>query len=337
MHSNPVANWGSVISDPDSDGVLTRDEFLFNRAVPVLRFAYFGLLDTNGDGSLDAKEFPFKTKTPREFFSLNADGTGWKKLFGVEGFPSLGSPAISPDGKWLAFDGHAAKGNLSGQMLLITDLEGNQLRNIGIGMMPNWSKDGRQLCYSKGGLRLVDAEGKNSRMLSEGDSLGWGAQWSPDGTRILYFAGPNIMTFDIASQKSTLIYNIGDGGYRQTWENMKWSPDGQRICFKGLKDNAVEEIATLVVDPTKVKPGQPRLKVHHSGKGISTHCAWHPDGNRVVFGMYCPERTLRQLYEFNPNTNDPVKLVAGQDPKTANACAVWAPDGKRLFVITGDY
>ncbi len=99
FHSMPVANWHSAVTDPDGDGVLTRAEFVFERRVPVLRYVYFGLLDTNGDGVLDPKEFPFKTKTPREFYSLNADGTGWKKMFGLSDFPSLGSPQVSPDGK----------------------------------------------------------------------------------------------------------------------------------------------------------------------------------------------------------------------------------------------
>ena len=337
MYANPLAHWGSVVTDADGDGVVSRSEFLYDHAVPVLRFVYFGLLDRNGNGVLDPAEFPFKTKMRREFFSLNADGTGWKKLFAVDGFPALGSPALSPDGKWLAFDGHAPKGDLSGQTMFVTDLEGGNLRNVGIGMMPNWSKDGSQLCYSKGGLWVMNADGKDPESFSSVYSNGWGAQWSPDGKRILYFSGLNIMTRDVASKKSTVIYNIGDGGYRQTWENMKWSPDSQRICFKGLKTSGVEEIATLWIDPAKAGPNKPRLKVHHSGQGISTHCAWHPDGNRIVFNMYCPERTVAQLYEFNPNTNDPIQLVKGQDPKTPNTSSCWTLDGKRLLVIVGDY
>ncbi len=337
MHSNMVASWGSPVTDPDGDGVLTRSEFLFERRVPVLRYVYFGLLDTNGDGVLDAKEFPFKTKMRRAFYSMNADGSDWTRMFDVAGFPQIGSPSISPDGKWLAFDGHGPKEDLSSQMMIMTDLTGETVRNLGPGMMPNWSKDGRQMCYSHRGLWLMNSEGKEPRQFSNGYSNGWGAQWSPDGKRIVYFAGLNIMMLDVASEKSTAIYNISEGGYRQTWENMKWSPDSKRICFKGLKPIATEEIATLIVDPEKAAPNQPRLKVHHSGKSISTHCAWHPNGNRIVFGMHCPERNVIQLYEFNPNTDDPVQLVKGQDPKTPNACAVWTPDGKRLLVIVGDY
>lgn len=330
IQSNPVAMWHEVLTDPLADGVLSRAEFVFNfdRAVPVLRYVYFGLLDRNGDGVLDPEEFPFKTRKKCEIFALNADGSSLKKLFGVSGFPSLGSPAVSPDGKRIAFDGHGPNKELAEQTLLITDFEGGHLVNLGLGMMPTWSKDGHQLSYSRGGIRVIDAEGKESQQLANG----WGAQWSPDGKRIAYYSGLTIMTIDPVTQKSVRVYNAQAAGYRQIFWNMTWSPDSQRLCFKGLKANDVEEVATVFVDPD-----QPRLKVHHSGKNVAADFAWHPHGDRIVFCMYAPELTRHQLYEFNPNKDDPIRLVKGQDPKASNTSACWTPDGKQLLVVSGDY
>ena len=331
MHCNQVAHWGSVVVDTDGDGVLSLAEFRFENAapVPVLRFVYFGLHDLNHDGVLDPKEFPFKTKARREVYSLNADGSDYKRLFGVEAFPMLGSPSVSPDGKWIAFDAHGPKKTLSEQKLVITDLEGGQVRDMGFGIMPNWSHDGRQLSYSWQGIRIIDADTKESKQVA----AGWGAKWSPDGKRLLYYAGLNIYTLDVATEKSTVVYNARGDGYQQIFWNMAWSPDSRRICFKGLKPNGAEELATITADPDK-----PQLKVHHSGKAIA-ECGfpWHPDGNRLIFCSYCRERDQFQLYEVNPNTDDPAQLVKGQDPKTPNYSACWTPDGKRLLVITGDY
>jgi Tol biopolymer transport system component len=328
FHANPVANWHIQIADTDLDGLISRQEFSYGGAFPVMRFVYFEMFDANHDGRLDPNEFVYTHKTPREVHVVNADGTGWRKLFGVEDFPSIGSPAVSPDGKRIAFDGHGPKKGLSEQTMLITDFEGGNLRILGLGMMPTWSRDGSQLSYSQDGIRIINADGTEARSLTNG----WGAQWSPDGKRIVYYAGLQIMTVDVATEKTSSVYNASDGQYRQIYWNMTWSPDSQRICFKGLRADGSEEVASVSADPDK-----PRLKVHHSGKNIVADFAWHPGGNRVAFCMFCPERKVTQIYEFNPDAADPPQLLKGQDPNTANTSVCWTPDGKQLIVITGDY
>lgn len=332
LQANPVLKWNEIILDPDGDGRLSRKEFIFDRSVPLLRFVYFRLLDVNGDGELDPKEYVFKLRLPREFYSLNADGTGWKKMFGVEGFPSIGSPVVSPDGKSIAFDGHRAKETTSKQMMLMIGIDGSNLRELGLGMMPNWSNDGRELACSRNqpqsGLWVLSADGKQERFLRNG----WGAQFSPDGKQIAFSDYRVIMIYELATQKTTQVFDGVGNGFQQIYWNMSWSRDGKRLCFKGLKPNAVEEVATIWVDANA-----PRLKVHHSGKGITAGFAWHPSGEQIVYCMTSPERKVSQLYEFNPNTDDPPKLFKGQD-ETANISGhCWTPDGKQLIVITGNY
>ena len=332
LHANPVLRWNEIILDPDGDGRIARTEFVYDRSVSLLRFVYFRLLDVNGDGELDQKEFVFNLRIPRAVCSLNADGTGWKKLFEVEGYPSIGSPAVSPDGKLLALDAHKVKESLTQQSLLITNLDGTNVRNAGFALMPSWSPDGARLTCSRyrpqSGIWLMDADGMNERFLRNG----WGAQWSPDGKRILFSDYSKVLTYDLATDQTAEHFNAIENGFQQVQWNMAWSPDGKRVCFKGIKPNAVEEIASVWVDGSA-----PRLKVHYSGKSVAADFAWHPDGNRIVFCMSCPERKVSQLYEFNPDADDPPKLVNGQD-ETANISGLcWTPDGKRLIVITGNF
>ncbi len=328
FQANPVLRWNDIILDPDGDGKISRQEFVYDRSAPLLRFVYFRWLDQNGDGELDSKEFVFKLRIPREFYSLNADGTGWRRMFDVKEFPSLGSPVVSPDGKRIAFDGHRAKGALAGQTMLITDLDGGNLRVIGPGMMPNWNKEGTELAFSNSGIQVVNLKSKETRQIGNG----WGGQWSPDGTRIAYYQRLDITTYELATGTRTIIYDGTADGFQSLYWNMKWSPDSQRIVFKAIDKTGADTVASVYADPKN-----PRLKVHHSGKSITAHFSWSPDGKRVVFCMYCPERKVSQVYEFDPDADAPPKLVAGQDPNVTITSACWTPDGKTLFVITGDY
>ncbi|HLQ45367.1 MAG TPA: hypothetical protein VK137_11600, partial [Planctomycetaceae bacterium] len=157
-----------------------------------------------------------------------------------------------------------------------------------------------------------------------------GAQWSPNGKRIAYYVGLRYLVLEVATEKTTVLYNATE--YRQIFWNFTWSPDSQRICFKGLKPDGSEEVVSVSIDPDK-----PQLKVHHSGKGITGDFAWHPDGQRIAFCMYCPERNVTQVYEFNPNSDDPPQLLKGQDPNLPNTDICWTPDGKQLILIHGDY
>jgi len=44
-----------------------------------------------------------------------------------------------------------------------------------------------------------------------------------------------------------------------------------------------------------------------------------------------------QLYEFDPDTDDPPRLMTGQDPERNNEDACWTPDGRQLIVVSGDF
>lgn len=100
-----------------------------------------------------------------------------------------------------------------------------------------------------------------------------------------------------------------------------------------MKKDGTEEVASISVVGDK-----PDLKVHvAANKFINADFAWHPHGDRVVFAMVCEERGFVQLYEFNPNRDDPPKLIVGQDATRNNNDACWTPDGQRLIIISGDF
>ncbi len=327
--ANLILNWHSPPNDKDEDGSLSFPEFQFGPdPFPLLRIIYFHRLDTDSNGGLQTAEFTFKTRMPTEFFSLSEDGAEWKSLFAFDQFKSCGSPAVSPDGKQLAFDAWAVSLQ-SDSAIYIVDLAGGTPRKICSGMMPTWLPDGRKLVGSRNspiyGVWLIDIEGDEYEHLGPG----WGAQISPDGRTVAYTEGATLKVYDLASKESRTVLAADKHPWRQIFWNSGWSPDSRRLCFKGLTADEKQEIAT--VNMTGDEPG---LKVHFSGKdSINADFAWHPNGHRIVFPMTSAERGGLQLYEFAPDKDAAPTLVKGQDASLHNSGVCWTPDGQRLIVV----
>jgi TolB protein len=332
MPANPVLPWQTPPVDSNGDGVLSFTEFRFGTTLfPLLRVTYFLRLDQNGSGSLEPDEFPFKQKVPDEFFVMNADGTGWKSLFKFEGHSACGSPAVSPDGKLLAFDAWV-RGQQGTSAIYVMKIEGGDPEELCSGMMPSWSRDGTKLACSKStpvyGSWLLDISAEVERHIGSG----WGAQISPDGTKLAFTDDAVLRIYDFESETTKTILDGAAAGYDEIFWNVAWSPDGKRICFKGKKDRSQQ---VVTVNTSGDKPG---LRVHHKGKfAVNADFAWHPTEDRVIYAMQCRERKLKQLYEFNPTNEKAPTLVEGQDITRNNTDACWTPDGKRLIVISGDY
>jgi TolB protein len=333
MPANMVLQWQTPLSDPDGDGVLSFAEFRFDPLLfPLLRATYFLRLDQNESGSLDPDEFSYKRKVHDEFFVMNADGTGWKSLFKYAGHAACGSPAVSPNGELLAFDSWANQ-QQGASAICVMKLDGGEPEEITSGMMPSWSSDGKKLACSRStpvfGAWLVDLSGENIQQIG----VGWGAQYSPDGTKFAFTEGTALKVYDFSSEMTDIVLNGAEFGYQQIFWNMAWSPNGKRICFKAAKADGTQLVASVNTDGNKAD-----LKVHHDGKiAVNADFAWHPMEDRVIYAMYCAERGFTQLYEFNPNKDAAPTLVKGQDVGRNNTDACWTPDGKRLIVISGDY
>jgi Tol biopolymer transport system component len=329
---NEVAHWYDPVNDADADEKISFAEFQFRDSTcPLLRRIYFGRFDLDSSGTLETTEYPFRVKQHDIFYVMNEDGTDWKKLFEFEGHHACGSPTVSPDGKLLAFDSWIGA-NLGGSALYVMDINGGEPRQICRGMMPCWSADGQTLGFSNSSqgysIWLTSLDGESQ----EGLSRGWGGQISPDGERIAY-ALNGIEAMEIISGDVTPLLDRDANPYQSIYWNSAWSPDGKRLCFKGVKDDGTNEVASISTNGE-----EPDLKIHFSGKvNINADFAWHPKGDRIIFAMSCPERGFVQLYEFNPSTDVAPKLVEGQDIARNNTDACWTPDGKRLIVISGDF
>lgn len=328
MQANPILGWQWKLTDTNRDMVLSFSEFKFDKGqFPLLRRLFFHRLDRDGSGTLSSDEFTFNVKEPSAFYVVNADGSGWRKLYDSKDYPFCGSPSVSPDGKQIAFDGYAS--SLSASRVFVMSIDGTNRRELCDGMMPSWSADGKQLaCCRNGeayGVWIINAAGLPLTKVARG----WGGQWSPDGKKIAYSDGPAILSYDVATEESTPILKAEESPYTQIYWNMGWSPDSGRLAFKGTRTNGKMEIASI-----RMSGSDRDLRVHYSGENRTENdIAWSPDGKRVLFGMKAPEDKYMMMYEFNPNTKDPPQRLRGQDPEAGQLCdACWTPDGKQIII-----
>ncbi|HEV3343773.1 MAG TPA: hypothetical protein VG125_25595 [Pirellulales bacterium] len=330
--ANPLVDWNRDIVD--ADGSLTFAEYL-DRSEPfvLLYWNYFQKFDLNSDGLLDLDEYRFRARTPEAVYGMNADGTGWAKLFQLPGYPVCGSVAVSPDGRKIACDAwQVASGGPSGMpTIFVADIDGQNIRKLCRGQMPSWSSDGKFFVCSRvegeSGVWIMTSDGEEHRRVGDG----WSGQWSPDGKKIAYYEGHRLLVYDVETQESRDVLDEAHA-YRQIFWNMCWSPDSRQICFRGIRMEGREEL--VLVDAAGAERG---MKVRFGGEPFSSKFAWHPTASRLVFSKPCPERGIMQLYELDPKTDDPPVLLAGQDPHTHNEDPAWTPDGRRLILVRGNY
>ncbi len=159
-------------------------------------------------------------------------------LMGSEPCRGLRQPALSPDGRWIAFSWHGdlwrcPSGGGKAERLT-TDPADEQ--------KPAWSPDGRFLAYSsdKRGTRdlyVLDLEQRESRQLTWHSSDDDAPAWSPDGAWIAFQSNRD-SNLDLPLNNQVWdVWKMPAGGgtavrvTRFRGENPAWSPDGKFIAY----------------------------------------------------------------------------------------------------------
>jgi Tol biopolymer transport system component len=206
----------------------------------VVRLSRDGSVDVFGahwspDGSkiLVVKSNRAYSSSPQGIWVMNADGSG-EALINDD---NARGPFWSPDGMRIAFyleDETWVAPIDGGDAVRITDVEASPI---------DWSPDASTIVVEgsrdaePGGpydeasdLWLASADGTDVRRLTQAPGRDWGAQWSPNGSRILFTSNRDgdhdIYVVDSDGANLTRLSSEpgNDGGAR-------WSADGSRILF----------------------------------------------------------------------------------------------------------
>jgi Tol biopolymer transport system component len=103
--------------------------------------------------------------------------------------------------------------------------------------LPAWSPDGQQIAYtSVDGLHVMNADGRDNRLIVPGNDVEFMVQWSPDGQAIAYTDSDGLYTVKPDGSDNRLIYAlptglpVDDGDSRGPFMSLRgWTPDGTQI------------------------------------------------------------------------------------------------------------
>lgn len=163
---------------------------------------------------------------------------------------------------------------------------------------PQFSPDGKRIAsmesYDGGSfarLIVLDADGSNLRVFPDsGDRALLATQgrvsWSPDGTRVVYAAGPRE-----SDRSAIIVRDVASGAVQELTDatsfklDPAWSPDGRQIAFAGTVPLAFGQMAydldrdlyTLTVADRRVR------RVTHTPNRVENHPAWAPDSRWIAY------------------------------------------------------
>jgi Tol biopolymer transport system component len=201
---------------------------------------------------------------------------------------------------------------------------------------PAWAPDGDVLVVERRvavtgtianpKLMLIRADGRSGGLLyGRGDEVGFGARWSPDGTRVAFFdpVRQAVVIFNFTPDRVTIPV--------QTTMAFAWSPDSRQLAIEDIvSDGHAFQHVLLLADAAS---GTTQRLTTATNLDEAAP-AWSPDGRALAFTR---RPTTGMIGGAQPVVLD---LASGttrsalvQEDRTLDmAVRSWSPDGGRLIV-----
>jgi Tol biopolymer transport system component len=319
-----------------------------------------GALSEGGRTVLSAYTFQFTVRRPRVAYLYPTDSLPQNIWIADPADPASAqqvtfSPttvfdfSVSPDGSQIAFSEKNADGTSNIKLLTLETGALVQVTNCPDSdcTTPVWRPDGDVIAYERIDfnstlenvgtsptriwlieLNTLSAESaaQNRPLFSDGQILGFNAQWSADGQRIALY--------NAASQGEILIYDFPTGSLTAVpstaGQSGALSPDGNRIVYPEIliTEGSAARAYLRVADLQSGRVGY----LSQPGDPVDDRRAqWRPDG-RMLAVARSTEATGRGFQIVLVNPDDGTSTPVTDDPRYSNQLFYWNPNGTALVV-----
>ncbi|MBK8137830.1 MAG: PD40 domain-containing protein [Chloroflexi bacterium] len=214
------------------------------------------------------------------------------------------SPALSPDGRQLAFIGRRLPAGTPGIYVMNTDGTG---------------------------LRIVTPPPSPVRVRPNG------LAWSPDGTELMYGAigsgsSSFFYRFTVDSDEQVRIRFPGIEYEDRSLPHPYWSPDGSKVMVYGMRVDPQSNLSvwSLYLANADGTDAVPFPAITDEMRGYS-FAAWSPDGQQVVLASLGSINDAFPLIVANADGSD-ARRLAGHPPNYPHSPS-WSPDGNQILFI----
>ncbi|MFL5619283.1 MAG: protein kinase domain-containing protein [Gemmatimonadaceae bacterium] len=247
----------------------------------------------------------------------------------TEGNQTVEALAVSPDGKWIAFDS-----NQEGrQQIFKVSVEGGDpiqvTRDSADHFNPSWSGDGRFIAYHslRHGNRdvyVTAADGTDARDVTGYPGHEMGPALSPDGRRVLFISDRSgrwelhaieRMANGVWSAPRQLTHDFGYRG--------RWSPDGRRIAYLSLIDTTLH-----VMD---ADGGGARLLFDGRKSGLVPLGAAFGHDPAIIYFAAIDSAGRYSFHAIPARGGMPRAVLTFEDPARQPRRPEFDTDGRRLF------
>lgn len=240
------------------------------------------------------------------------------------------NPVWSPDGTRLLFERTVG----GAKDIFSINADGTGIANLTVGAAgddysPVWSPDGKYIAFtternytnSGSDVFVMEADGRNPTLV---DIKADGASWSADSAKIAY-GSYKVTRFQIyvANRDGTNSTNVSNSNFSDS--RPRWSPDGTKIAFEGLRGGLGVGTYLMNADGTNQQGLAPSLQVN-------SRPIWSPDGLRLTFNGAVTIDDETDVYRINADRTGLTNLTTGIVAEDRDGS--WSPDGKRLAIVS---